>query len=221
MEHTRWQAVPVSCRVGPALAAFALTVAVLQHLGAVPVEVLGEVGPTRWTDWLDLLTPYAVVGTALVTLLAARPDRTTWALAAVGAVLYVQGHGIHLAANSVSNRLEDDAVHLWDEVVGHLVWYAGLALLVVALVRAVRDRPLRTGPLALALAAAFGITHATNGLEGGTAPLSLAYALALCLWATRLPVPVRRLLLVAYAPAALVLAAWGLRHGGFPQPSEL
>lgn len=212
---------PASLRVGPALAAFALAVAVLQHLGAVPVEVLGEVGPTRWTDWLDLLTPYAVVGTALAVLLAARPGRATWALAAVGAVLYVQGHGIHLAANSVSNRLEDDAVHLWDEVVGHLVWYAGLGLLVVALVRAVRGEPLRTGPVALALAAAFGVTHATNGLEGGTAPLSLAFAVGVSVWATRLPGPVRRLLLVAYVPAALVLAAWGLRHGGFPQPSEL
>ncbi len=208
-------------RVARPLAGFALAVAVLQHLGAVPVEVLGEVGPTRWTDWLDLLTPYAVVGTAVLTLVAARADRTTWLLAVPGAVLYVQGHGVHLAANSVSNRLDDDAVHLWDEVVGHHLWYAGLALLVVALVRAVRDEPLPGGPVALLLALGVGVTHATNALEGGTAVLSLVVALGLCAWAARLPAPVGRLLLVAYVPAVLVLAAWGVRHGGFPQPSSL
>ena len=215
--------VTTTARTGtPALAGFALAVLVGHHLGALPGGLGDAGGSTRWVDWIDLLTPYAVVGAALLVLRGARAGRGDGVLAAVGAVAYVQGHGLHLAANSVGNARGDGApVHLRDEVVGHYVWYAGLALLVVALARAARGARLPTGTVACLLAVGVGVTWATNALEGGTAVASLVTAVALALWGWRRGDDAGRLLLVAYLPAVLVLAAYGLWQGGFPQPSEV
>ena len=195
-----------------------MTVAVLHHVGAVPASWLGTVGPTRWTDWLDLLTPYCVLGSAAAVLLAADATRRSWLTAGVGGVLYTQGHGLHLAANSINNRLDDDSVHLWDEIAGHLLWYAGLALIVVVLAQSLVTSPLTVRRWGWILAAAFGLTHATNALEGGTAVPSLLFAVGMCAWCRRLPVPLGRLLLVAYGLGALVLLGYGLRYGGWPAP---
>jgi len=213
----------VATGTGTWLAAFGASVLVGHHLGALPAGLGDAGGGTRWVDWLDLLTPYAVVGTALLVLRTGGAGRRTWALAAAGAVAYVQGHGLHLAANSVGNARGDAApVHLWDELVGHAVWYAGLAALVVALVPAVRRSGVRTGPAALALAAGVGLTWATNALEGHTAWWALPVALALAAWGWRLRQEAAgRLLLAAYPLAAAVLAGWGLWQGGFPQPSDV
>ncbi len=205
------------------LSAFGVAVVITHHLGALPDGLADAGGSTRAVDWLDLLTPYAVVGTALAVLAAARAGRRVWLLACVGAVAYVQGHGIHLAANSIGNARGDAApVHLWDEVVGHWVWYAGLAVLVVCLVLASADRPFRTPAAAHLLAAGVGATWATNALEGGTAPGSLLVALALSAWGWRLRDRAPgQLLLAAFPLAVLLLAGWALLQGGFPQPSEV
>ena len=123
----------VARRVNRLLAAFVLAVALGHHVGVL-FEFLGEVGEarTRVADWIDLATPYAVVGLAgAVLVLVGPPGRAlTFAL---GAIVYTQGHGIHLAANSIGNVDPGDTVHLWDEVVGHDVWYGGLAILVAGL----------------------------------------------------------------------------------------
>ena len=200
-----------------ALCAVAYTL--LHHLGALP-DGLGDAGGgTRWVDWLDLLTPYAVVGTALAAVAAAGTDRRGWWTAFLGAALYVQGHGVHLAANSIGNERGDiPPIHLWDEVVGHWLWYAGAALLVVALARAV---PLRATPLALVLALATGLTWTTNALEGTTAVGSLAVATALAGSGLRRGDGTGRLLLAAFGTSALLLAAYGLWQGGFPARSNL
>lgn len=206
--------------VGRALSAFGLTVAVLHHVGAVPVSWLGTVGPTRWTDWLDLITPYCVLASAAAVLLAAGTSRRSWLMAGVAGVLYTQGHGLHLAANSVNNRIDDESVHLWDEIVGHTLWYAGLALLVIVLARALVTSPLTVRRWGWVLAGAFGLTVATNALEGGTAVPTLVFAVGMCLWSRRLPVPLGRLVLVAYGFGGLVVLGYGIRYGGWPQPSS-
>ena len=205
--------------MGRPLTAFGVTVVVLHHVGAIPVGWFGTVGPTRWTDWLDLLTPYLVLGSAAAVLVSVAAPRRSWLAAGIAGVLYAQGHGLHLAANSVNNRLDDDAVHLWDEVVGHLLWYGGLVALVVVLVRVVARRPLAVRWWGWVVAAAFGLTHATNALEGGTAVPSLLVAVGLCGWSRWLTGPARLLLLAAYGLASLVLLGYGIRYGGWPQPS--
>lgn len=198
------------------LAFFAVAVIVGHHVGTI-VGPFGEVGGrTEWADWADLLTPYAVVGTALAALLAAGASRRAWVVAAVGAVAYVQGHGIHLAANSVGNARGDAApVHLWDEVIGHYVWYGGLYLLVAALALA---RIASGSAWRWPLAALFGFTVATNGIEGGTPVFTLVAAAAFLAWGVR-----RRdgLLLGAFGVATVLLAGWGLYWRGFPEFSDL
>jgi hypothetical protein len=186
----------------------------LHHLGALPGGLGDAGGGTRWVDWLDLLTPWAVVGTALAALAAAGTDRRGWWLALTGAAVYVQGHGVHLAANSIGNERGDlPPIHLWDEVVGHWLWYGGAALLALALLRAV---PLPTTPPGLALALATGLTWTTNGLEGTTAVGSLLAASGLAVAARRRG---NLLFAVAFGTGAVLLAGYGLWHGGFPAPS--
>ncbi len=191
----------------------------------------GSAGPrgTRVADWVDLLTPFVVVLPLLWFVWVQPPRRGHRVLAAVGAVLYVEGHGIHLSANSISNALGAGAggqasatAHLWDEVVGHYLWYLGLAVVLAVCALSVRGRPLAVPPLASAVGGALcGLTWATNGLEGGTAVFSLACAVGLVALVDRqrsgLSVPV----LAAAAVAVAVLGGYGLVHGGFPQPSSL
>src|SRR5438094_4792986 len=85
-----------------ALLAFVAAVFVFHHLPAIAGESAG--------DWIDVVTPFAVIGTAATAFVSLRPTPTTLALALVGAVLYVDGHGIHLAANSIGHEtLSGDA----------------------------------------------------------------------------------------------------------------
>lgn len=192
----------------------------LHHLGALP-DGLGQAGgATRWVDWLTLLTPYAVAGSALAALHAAGNDRRGWVIGLVGAGSYVQGHGINLAANSISNARGSQApAYLWDEVVGHWLWYGGVALLVLALARTV---DVRARPAAVLLAVASGLTWTTNALEGTTSVGSLAVAMAFAAWGWRRRAEgTGQLLLAAFGTSTALLAGYGLWHLGFPAPSEL
>ena len=182
---------------------------------------------TRLADWLDMLTPVAVLGPLLLCLVQVRPAAKWWAVFAGGVLLYVQGHGIHLAANSVSNVIDSgnaaaDVVHLWDEVVGHYVWYAGAYLAMLAVVGALHDSELLVNRWALIGGGAVsGLTWATNGLEGGTAVFSLVLALGGVAYGTVHRRDAAVAVGVAGVVAALTLSAYGIWHAGFPQPSAL
>lgn len=212
---SRWAASPPAAALG-----FALAYNVLHHLGALPDGLGPAPSATRWVDWLDLLTPYVVVGFALLALAASGTDRRGWWMALLGAGAYVQGHAVHLAANSIGNvRGDAPPVHLWDEVVGHWLWYAGFALLLAALARAV---VLRVHPVSAALAIGTGVTWTTNALEGTTAVGSLLVAVGLAGWGwQRQNEGTGRLLLLAFGTSAVLLAGYGMWHDGFPAPSSL
>jgi hypothetical protein len=210
----------------------ALTYALLHHLGFA-ASGLGNVGVTRWADWLDLVTPYAVLLPAGLALAGAGATSVHWLLFSVGAISYANGHGIHLGANSIGNVNPSPVAHLWDEVIGHYVWYFGVALILLALAAA--SGPLNPSPpatragvaLRSLLCAAVGITWATNGLEGGTAPLSLAVAAGFLLSARplvrrgRLSSTAGQVIYVTTIPPLLILVFYGVWFGGFPQPSAL
>jgi hypothetical protein len=189
------------------LALTALSYAVLHHLGLLPDGLGAGPDDTRWADWLDLLVPWLVLVPAALTLRAARADERTWWVFGAGALAYVSGHGIHLAGNSVGNAHPSDTAHLWDEVVGHTIWYAGVAIVLVALARTMvgRDRP---GPVGYVLAVAVGLTWASNAVGGGTEVLAVLVSLVACAygWRHRRELPV--VLLVGFAPVvpALVVA---------------
>lgn len=194
-----------------ALAATALAYAVLHHLGLVPSGLGSGPDDTQWADWLDLLVPWLVLVPAALTLGAAQPPTRTWVVFGAGVVAYASGHGIHLAANSVGNADPGPTAHLWDEVVGHHLWYLGVALVVVALADTMSGRP-RPGPVGYLLAAAVGLTWASNAIGGGTVAMSLVLAAVAAAYGWRRRRELGVVLLVAGLPAAVVLLVQ-LAHG--------
>lgn len=188
-----------------ALALTALAYAVTHHLGLLPSGLGAAPGATRWADWLDLAVPWLVLAPAAATVNAAVPTRRTWLLFGAGAVAYASGHGMHLAANSVGNADPGQTAHLWDEVVGHYVWFTGVALVLAALASTMRGRP-RPPAAGYVLAVACGLTWATNALGGGTVLFSLLVAIAAAGagWLVRRELGL--VLLVGFVPAVVVLA---------------
>ena len=226
--------------VAGALAALAVAVIVTMQIGTL-AKPLGDAGDTRVADWLDLLSPYLVVGCSAWVLLRIRslthgaaPDRGSWWLFATGALAFAQGSGIHLAANSIDNAQPTgtaaEVTYLWDEHVGHWVWYLGLILLLAGVARAVLGAvptPLpRVHPIGLLLAALVGLTLFNNWVEGQTPWLGLAAAAAAVVLALGARGPGRTYLLVVAGTALILLVGWGLYWWAvdghvFPQFSEL
>lgn len=207
------------------LFAFAVGVIVGHHTGFL-LEPLGSVGgiadgETRWADWIDVVLPYVVIGCAGAALAAVGTARRVWLLFAFAAVLYTQGHGIHLAANSIANAASGEPAHLWDEVVGHYLWYGGLAGLVAALGLAVGNQPRPSWRVGLPLALLFGFTVFTNSIEGGTVPLGLVTSSVFVVWGIYRRERLLGLLVPTYGLALAALAGWGIYWLGFPQFSEL
>ena len=189
-----------------ALASTALAYVILHHLGLLPAG-LGE-GPegTRWADWLDLAVPWLVLAPAALTLSAAPAPARTWVLFGIGAVAYTSGHGIHLAANSIGNVDPGQTAHLWDEVVGHSLWFLGVALVMAALAETMvgRRRPPFVGYL---LAVAVGLTWASNAVGGGTVVFSMTVAIVATGLGWRRRDELGVVMLVGFLPAAMVLGA--------------
>jgi len=193
-----------SPRYSRALAATALAYAVLHHLGLLPSGLGSAPDDTQWADWLDLLVPWLVLVPAAFTLRVAQPPTRTWVLFGAGVVAYASGHGIHLAANSVGNADPGPTAHLWDEIVGHHVWYLGVALVAAALADTMTGRP-RPGPVGSLLAVAVGLTWASNAVGGGTVVMSLVLAVVATAYGWRRRRELVVVLMVAGLPAAVVL----------------
>lgn len=202
------------------LAAFALAVSVGHHIGVV-FGPLGEIGTTRVADWLDLPVPYAVVGIAAAFFLAVQAPKRAWGVFCLGAIAYTQGHGIHLAANSIAIVDSSSTAYLWDEVVGHYVWYGGLAVLVAALAVAGGGRRFAPSPLGVALAVLFGLTVFTSSVEGGTPLLGLSTGIVFIAWGLRSRGRLGWILVPAYTAAVTALVGWGIYWRGWPQFTEL
>src|SRR3954447_25348228 len=104
------------------LALSALAYVVAHHLGLVPGGLGAAPDGTQWADWVALAVPVVVLVPAAMVLREARSAPGEWFLFGLGSVIYAWGQGMHLAANSVNNASPGRTAHLWDEVVGHLVW---------------------------------------------------------------------------------------------------
>ena len=202
-----------------ALVAFALAVAVFHHVPAVG----GSLG-----DWIDLATPFAVVGAAaLVVLGLGAWGAGLWVAVAAG-IAYVDGHGLHLAANSI--RAEEPAgevervAYFWDERFSHWEWHLGLLGLLVAFCLAEPwARPPVRGSFAQAtlVAALLGFTLFTSTVEGQTWWLLPPAASVLALWALWRPRPVLDACAGALVLACILLAGWAAWHRGVPEFSDL
>jgi hypothetical protein len=200
--------------------AFAIAVTALHHLPTIDLYELGTA--------IDLLTPLAVVGTAAALLASAGAPPGVLAVALLAGVLYVDGHGIHLAANDVRGvgveGAAGDRAYFWDERWGHGEWHLGWLGLLLAFCLAERARPeaFRKSPVAAAAAVPLlGFTLFSSTVEGQTWPLVLAGALGFGVWAAA----TRRRLLTccaaAFGFAALLVAGWAAWQGGVPEFSDV
>lgn len=210
---------------------FALCVIVGMQAGTI-FKPLGTIGQTRVADWVDLLTPFAVLGCAAMVLVRAAAARGPWVLFGVGGVAFTLGHGLHLSANSVSN-VADEAVagapivHLWDEVVSHYIWYTGLFLVMCALGWALRDRELVVRGIDQMVAVVVAITLVNTYIEGGVPWLGIVFlGTALVAGLRWRPAAVARLLITVGGVGLVLLVAWGVywfvADGSvFPEFSEL
>ena len=204
---------------GRCAVAFAAAVAVFHHLPLLA-------GAVELHDAADLVTPFVVIAAALATLLSLRAPPRALAVAFIGAILYVDGHGIHLSANAVNgNPLSGHAAkvaHFWDEQFGHVWWHLGWFGLVGAICIAESgQRVTLTRRQAAAIVVLLGPTLFTNTVEGGDWWLELAATAVFCTWA----LAARRTLLTAFAGAfalgAALIGIWTIWHGGVPQFSDL
>jgi hypothetical protein len=202
---------------GRALLAFSAAVFVFHQLPSLAGDTAG--------DWIDLVTPFVVVAAAAF-LLGRDAPALALVVAVIGALLYVDGHGIHLAANSIGHEhLTGDAkavTHFWDEEWGHAEWHLGWFVLVLGACLGERGRPVRIQPWqAVASALLLGWALFVSTVEGNTWWLELGATAVFVTWAA----VARRPLLVACAAgfgfAALLIGVWALWQGGVPQFSEV
>ena len=215
-------ATPERLRPELALLVFAASFAVFQH---VPSFAGGA------ADYVDLVTPFAVAGATSLVLLSLRAAPAAIALALVAGILYVDGHGIHLAANSIGHETlageAEDVTHFWDEVFGHIEWHTGWMLLIVAVgvaealsgARRTAWPPSRS--IAVATTAILGFTLFTSTVEGGTWWLAAATAAVVLVWAARARRPLLVTLAGAFATSSLLMIVWAIWQRGMPQFSDL
>jgi hypothetical protein len=174
---------------------------------------------------VDVLTPFAVTASTLVAMLALGAPRVASLAAIAAGVLYVHGHGVHLAANSIHNEgVDGDVVFFWDERFSHIEAVLGWFGLVAALCLAERGsrRPSSGSRAVLALAALLlGWTLFTSTVEGQTWWLELPAAALFAVWALRAPRPLLRAAAGAFGFGAMLIAGWALWHGGVPEFSDL
>jgi hypothetical protein len=201
---------------GWALLGFSGAVFVFHNLPAVAGEA---------ADWIDLATPFAVVGASALLLRRGAPAFVLFTIV-VGSLLYVSGHGIHLAANSIDyERLTGearDAAHFWDEEWGHVQWHLGWFVLIFGFCLAEQARPVRVErPLGALAAILLAATLFTSTVEGGTWWLELAATFAFVPWALRARRPLLSAFAAAFALCALAIGGWALWHGGVPEFSDL
>jgi hypothetical protein len=180
--------------------------------------------PARGEAAVDVITPFAVVAaTALVLASLGSPRGAPLLVAVVAGVLYVHGHGVHLAANSIHNEgIENDVVYFWDERFGHIEAVLGWFGLVGALCLAEPTSQRHTSPAVLGLAAlVLGWTFFTSTVEGQTWWLELPAAGLFATWALRAPRPLLRASAAAFAVGAVLIGVWAILHGGVPEFSDL
>ena len=203
------------------------------QFGPYPLMKLGDV--------FDLLTPLVLI--PLYWLLyqvgqEKRPSLREGVAFMVLAALWVQGQGMHLAANSIGHLLEDmtgsDAFVLtsfYDEVLSHYFWHLGVVGLSALLLIRQWQNPFTGERPSLGLLLLAGIIHGLTFfvivIEGGTAFLGIPFAIIVILvglvWGRdRLrEQPLLFFFLVSYVVATLFFAGWAIYWGGLPEFSEL
>jgi hypothetical protein len=200
----------------------------------------------QWADPVDVLTPFVMLPIYWILFKLGAGTRRLWLvwLFAVFAVFFVEGHGIHLSANSIDNLIKDKAsdvyrlVYFYDEHLGHYLWTLGLiglwALVAVsAWINKGEGASSKFRGVArvftMVAALVYGFNYAANIVEAQTAPLGIPYAVLVAgvlLFSKKNRMrtsesPVLTFTALAYGFAALLFLGWGLYWHGMPEPSAV
>ena len=202
----------------PLVFAFALAFAgfiILPGLLGMPFQPYPLI---HWADLLDLFTPLVLI--PLYWLLFRDPtgeNKATKPILAflLLAALWIEGQGMHLSANSISNLLGSGSsavhqlVHFYDEVLSHYLWHLAIigfsVLLLLRVGVPAKGTAVHWGLIAPA-ALLYGFTYFVAVIEGATVPLGLPAAGLLVLWLLFSKRPQAR----AHNLAGFFLAGYGL-----------
>jgi hypothetical protein len=201
-----------------------------------------------YQDALDLLTPVVLIPVYwLLFRFATGEGSSLWEEIAfmVLAAVWVEGQGMHLAANSINNLIEGLAsrqvmdiqgtdiyqlTYFIDEHLSHYLWHIGLVGLAVLLIYRDWKRPvgiLTQWWAAILGGMIYGFTLGCVFLEGQTVALGLPFVVIVTLlgltWGRRhlAHKPVLAFFFISCLVAAVLFVGWGLYWGGFPQFSEV
>ena len=210
--------------------------------------------PITWGDALDFLTPFVVLPFAYLAFRITNKEteilsnektnvlKISRILIIVGFILWIDGHGLHLGANSIARLFLDSpgskiykAIYMFDEVISHYMWESGVFLISLALIvlaSSMKSDALKKGSSILILVGAFfyGFTFFTAGVEGQTVAFNLPAALFSSLLAgvlffkakkTGFSNPVFLYFGTAYLISLVLFLTWAVINGGFPEFSEL
>jgi len=199
-------------------------------------------------DALDLLTPLVLIPLYWLLFKSAAADESNKieevAFMVLSAV-WVMGHGMHLAANSVNNLAETLAsnqviditgtdiyklTYYIDEHLSHYIWHIGVLGLAALLIYREWKRPagIATRWWTTGIAGfIYGFTYFCIFLEGQTAMIGFPFAVVITLMTLisgrqRLKQqPLLAFFFVACLVATLLFAGWGLYWGSFPEFSDV
>ncbi len=213
--------------------------------------------PLTWGDTIDFLTPFVVIPLVFLIYVRARKALLSQdslgssprilrilaqVLLSLGFLFYVDGHGLHLASNSIARLLQDmknselfRANYLFDEIISHLMLDGGVFLISMGLILFTPKLIFKSlswkNLVFISLGAAFyGFTFTANCIEGQTVIIYfpaavIAFLLSLLLYLRdrkqSLRNPVLLFFLGGYFLSILLLSYWGISNSGFPQFSEL
>lgn len=199
-------------------------------------------------DVADLLTPLVLIAFYWLIFKAEADHAPTLAeeiFFILLAALWVLGHGMHLAANSIDNLMEGLAkrqaldvaqtslytlTYFLDEKLSHFIWHGGVVGLAGLLIgREWRATPInRTSwPVTLLAGVLHGFTLFCIFLEGQTVTLGVPAVLLLSLLTLirgrqkLAQKPVLAFFFIAGLAAALLFIGWGIYWGGFPQFTDV
>lgn len=205
-------------------------------VGQVSIFPLIKVG-----DIFDIFTPLVLIPFywILFRLVAEQaPGLKASLVFMMFAAIWVEGQGMHLAANSIGHLLEGmESSHIYnltsfyDEILSHFLWHFGiLGLSSLVIFRQWRN-PFKDGQSASWLMVLSGIIHGITlfiiVIEARTAPLGITFTTLVTLFALiwgRISFSRHPMLLfffVACVVATILFIGWGVYWQGLPEFSEV
>jgi hypothetical protein len=206
----------------------------------------------RLGDLFDLFTPFVFIFTVWklhsILLPSTRHERASKnrlpanSFLIFGSILFVEGHGMHLAANALGRMIEPvvspvlySLDYFFDEILGHFLWDGGIAMISIGLIlRCLQKDTLTRSSVAFPLITLggllYGFTYFINAIEGQTVSLTLPLAILIPIFivlnARKMRIPVRSsplllFFLIGYVWSLGLFIGWRLWQGGFPEFSEL